>query len=68
MCICAAGFAGLNCDRAGEACRPGACGPGKCADTGTGYKCACPVTHTGRKYATASTLAFFVLLCLLNTY
>ncbi|XP_049885171.1 basement membrane-specific heparan sulfate proteoglycan core protein-like isoform X3 [Pectinophora gossypiella] len=48
MCLCAAGFAGLNCDRTGEACRPGLCGPGKCTDTADGYKCACPVTYTGR--------------------
>ncbi|KAJ8737484.1 hypothetical protein PYW08_000079 [Mythimna loreyi] len=47
-CICTAGFAGLNCDRTGEACRPGLCGPGKCTDTVDGYKCACPVTHTGK--------------------
>ncbi|KAJ8737311.1 hypothetical protein PYW07_000582 [Mythimna separata] len=47
-CICASGYAGLNCDRTGEACRPGLCGPGKCSDTVDGYRCACPVTHTGR--------------------
>lgn len=49
VCICSPGFAGQNCDRTGEACRPGLCGPGKCTDTATGYKCACPVTHTGTK-------------------
>ncbi|XP_028173989.1 basement membrane-specific heparan sulfate proteoglycan core protein isoform X3 [Ostrinia furnacalis] len=48
ICLCAAGFAGLNCDRTGEACRPGLCGPGKCTDTADGYKCACPVTYTGK--------------------
>ncbi|XP_045784357.1 basement membrane-specific heparan sulfate proteoglycan core protein-like isoform X5 [Maniola jurtina] len=47
-CLCATGFAGLNCDRTGEACRPGLCGPGKCTDTLDGYKCACPVTFTGK--------------------
>ncbi|XP_047041100.1 basement membrane-specific heparan sulfate proteoglycan core protein-like isoform X2 [Helicoverpa zea] len=48
ICICASGYAGPNCDRTGEACRPGLCGPGKCIDnTDHGYKCACPVTHTG---------------------
>ncbi|XP_022832802.1 basement membrane-specific heparan sulfate proteoglycan core protein-like isoform X3 [Spodoptera litura] len=47
-CICASGYAGVNCDRTGDACRPGLCGPGKCTDTVDGYKCACPVTHTGR--------------------
>nr|XP_032526331.1 basement membrane-specific heparan sulfate proteoglycan core protein [Danaus plexippus plexippus] len=47
-CLCAAGYAGLNCDRTGEACRYGLCGPGKCSDTADGYKCACPVTYTGR--------------------
>ncbi|XP_052746482.1 basement membrane-specific heparan sulfate proteoglycan core protein isoform X2 [Bicyclus anynana] len=47
-CICPTGFAGQNCDRTGEACRPGLCGPGKCSDTLDGYKCACPVTFTGK--------------------
>ncbi|XP_069364957.1 basement membrane-specific heparan sulfate proteoglycan core protein isoform X6 [Maniola hyperantus] len=47
-CLCATGFAGLNCDRIGEACRPKLCGPGKCIDTLDGYKCACPVTFTGK--------------------
>ncbi|XP_075991621.1 terribly reduced optic lobes isoform X3 [Anticarsia gemmatalis] len=47
MCYCAPGFAGLTCDVTGDGCRPGLCGPGKCSDTDTGYKCACPVTHHG---------------------
>ncbi|XP_038216734.1 basement membrane-specific heparan sulfate proteoglycan core protein-like isoform X5 [Zerene cesonia] len=48
VCLCANGYAGQNCDRTGEACRPGLCGPGKCSDTADGYKCACPVTFTGK--------------------
>ncbi|KAH9644190.1 hypothetical protein HF086_008679, partial [Spodoptera exigua] len=38
-CICASGYAGVNCDRTGDACRPGLCGPGKCTDTVDGYNC-----------------------------
>ncbi|KOB69323.1 Basement membrane-specific heparan sulfate proteoglycan core protein [Operophtera brumata] len=37
-----------NCERRGEACRAGLCGTGRCTNTADGYKCACPVTHTGR--------------------
>ncbi|CAH4038666.1 unnamed protein product [Pieris brassicae] len=48
ICICPGGFAGQNCDKTGEACRPGLCGPGKCTDTADGYRCACPVTYAGR--------------------
>ncbi|XP_050682975.1 basement membrane-specific heparan sulfate proteoglycan core protein isoform X5 [Leptidea sinapis] len=48
VCLCAAGFAGPDCNRTGEACRPGLCGPGKCSDTASGYSCACPVTFTGK--------------------
>ncbi|XP_045541991.1 basement membrane-specific heparan sulfate proteoglycan core protein isoform X1 [Papilio machaon] len=48
VCLCPAGYAGLRCDRTGEACRPGLCGPGRCTDTADGYKCACPVTFTGK--------------------
>ncbi|CAH0716594.1 unnamed protein product, partial [Brenthis ino] len=48
MCICPTGYAGLNCDRPGESCRPGLCGLGKCTDTVDGYKCTCPITYTGR--------------------
>ncbi|CAK1554719.1 unnamed protein product [Leptosia nina] len=48
ICLCAGGFAGQNCDKTGEACRPGLCGPGKCTDTADGYKCACPVTFIGK--------------------
>ncbi|XP_060809746.1 basement membrane-specific heparan sulfate proteoglycan core protein isoform X4 [Amyelois transitella] len=48
ICLCAQGFAGMNCNRTGEACRPGICGPGKCTDTDDGYTCSCPVTYTGK--------------------
>ncbi|KAL4717631.1 hypothetical protein ACJJTC_000780, partial [Scirpophaga incertulas] len=47
-CFCLQGFAGLNCDRTGVACRPGLCGPGRCRDTAEGYKCACPISYTGK--------------------
>ncbi|CAK1588065.1 unnamed protein product [Parnassius mnemosyne] len=58
LCLCAAGYAGLNCDRTGEACRPGICGPGKCTDTVDGYKCACPVTYTGRNCEQKQTIEY----------
>ncbi|XP_045489882.1 basement membrane-specific heparan sulfate proteoglycan core protein isoform X8 [Pieris rapae] len=48
ICLCPGGFAGQNCDKTGDACRPGLCGPGKCTDTADGYRCACPVTYAGR--------------------
>ncbi|XP_072931305.1 basement membrane-specific heparan sulfate proteoglycan core protein [Epargyreus clarus] len=48
VCHCAAGYAGRTCDRAGEACRPGLCGPGKCVDAVEGYKCHCPISYTGK--------------------
>ncbi|XP_053624887.1 basement membrane-specific heparan sulfate proteoglycan core protein isoform X4 [Plodia interpunctella] len=48
VCLCTPGFAGLNCNRTGSACRPGLCGPGRCTDTTDGYSCACPVTYTGK--------------------
>ncbi|CAG9782356.1 unnamed protein product [Diatraea saccharalis] len=58
VCLCSAGFAGLNCDGAGEACRPGLCGPGRCIDTAHGYKCACPVTYKGKNCDEKQTIEY----------
>ncbi|XP_050360621.1 basement membrane-specific heparan sulfate proteoglycan core protein isoform X5 [Nymphalis io] len=57
-CLCPAGYAGLNCDRPGEACRPGLCGLGKCTDTVDGYKCTCPVTYTGKNCEVKQNIAY----------
>lgn len=57
-CLCPAGYAGLNCDRPGEACRPGLCGLGKCTDTADGYKCTCPVTYTGKNCEVRQNIAY----------
>ncbi|CAH2103371.1 unnamed protein product [Euphydryas editha] len=57
-CLCPAGYAGLNCNRLGEACRPGLCGLGKCTETVDGYKCACPVTYTGRNCEVRQNIAY----------
>nr|XP_026490200.1 basement membrane-specific heparan sulfate proteoglycan core protein isoform X1 [Vanessa tameamea] len=57
-CLCPAGYAGLNCDRPGEACRPGLCGLGKCTDTIDGYKCTCPVTYTGKNCEVKQNIAY----------
>nr|XP_037874357.1 basement membrane-specific heparan sulfate proteoglycan core protein isoform X3 [Bombyx mori] len=58
MCICAPGFAGWNCERTGEACRAGLCGPGKCTETVDGYRCACPMSHTGKNCETKQLIAY----------
>ncbi|XP_068617476.1 basement membrane-specific heparan sulfate proteoglycan core protein isoform X3 [Battus philenor] len=58
VCLCAPGYAGLNCDRTGQACRPGLCGPGRCSDTADGYKCACPVAYTGRNCEQNQTIEY----------
>lgn len=57
-CLCPDGFAGIDCGRTGEACRPGLCGPGKCQDTIDGYKCACPINFTGRRCETQQSIEY----------
>ncbi|XP_021927336.1 basement membrane-specific heparan sulfate proteoglycan core protein isoform X6 [Zootermopsis nevadensis] len=46
-CICPPGFSGLNCDRVGEACFPGACGVGRCINRDEGFECLCPFGKHG---------------------
>ncbi len=37
------GYSGSNCSKAGDHCRPGVCGTGRCEDTNTGIRCYCPL-------------------------
>lgn len=46
-CICPSGFSGLNCDKIGETCYPGACGTGRCVNMAGGFECQCPLGKTG---------------------
>ncbi|XP_063241894.1 basement membrane-specific heparan sulfate proteoglycan core protein isoform X7 [Bacillus rossius redtenbacheri] len=46
-CICPPGFSGLNCDKVGETCFPGACGSGRCVNKDEGFLCYCPYGKIG---------------------
>ncbi|XP_046437149.1 basement membrane-specific heparan sulfate proteoglycan core protein-like isoform X37 [Daphnia pulex] len=46
-CICPSGFSGLNCDKIGETCYPGACGMGRCVNMAGGFDCQCPMGKSG---------------------
>nr|CAD7392246.1 unnamed protein product [Timema cristinae] len=49
MCICPHGFSGINCQKVGEACFPGACGTGRCVNNDEGFKCYCPFGKSGNQ-------------------
>ena len=42
------GFSGSECKKIGDACFPGACGSGRCANTASGYECFCPFGKAGK--------------------